>query len=199
MVLIPPPPPKRPPRPRHAIFARVFDPNRLEPTEFNAYGPRHRFDHHRGARGAPANDSDRRVYYAADDLKGCIVEVFGDAGVVSVGTLHVAEVKLRRQLRLLDLRGNGALASGSVAALAAVPDRPLSQQGARWFYDHRKVFGTVDGISYPNAHNHDVACVLFERAEDDLVVTADLPLADPLFRSQIRVIAEECNLIVEPY
>ena len=205
MVLIPPPPPKRPPKPRHVILAsghrlvRVFDPNRLEPTEFNAYGPRHRFDHHRGARGAPANDSDRRVYYAADDLKGCIVEVFGDAGVISVGALHVAEVRLRRRLRLLDLRGNGALASGSVAALATVPDRPLSQHWARWFYENPKVFGKVEGISYPNAHKHDVAYVLFERAEDDLVVTADLPLADPLFRSQIRVIAEQCNLIVEPY
>ena len=189
MVLIPPPPPKRPPRPRHAILARghrlvrIFDPDQLDASEFNAYGPRHRFDHHRGAHGAPANDPDRRLYYAADDLKGCLVEVFGDAGVVSVGTLHVAEVKLRRQLRLLDLRGNGALASGSVAALAAVPDRPLSQQWARWFYEHPKVFGKVDGISYPNAHNHDVAYVLFERAEDAVVVTADLPLADPLFRS----------------
>lgn len=205
MVLIAPPPPRRPPKPRHAVLnrgrhlVRIFAPDRLGPAEFSAYGPRHRFDHHRGAYSAPADDPDRRVYYVADDLKGCIAEVFGDAGVISVGTLHVAEVRLRRRLRLLDLRGDGALKCGSVAALAAVPDRPLSQQWARWFYEHPKAFGNVDGISYPNAHNQYVAYALFERAEDALVVIADLPLADPLLRSPIRGIAEECNLIVEPY
>jgi len=205
VVLIPPPPPGRPPKPRHATLTRgrhlvrIFDPDWLEPAEFSPYGPRHRFDHHCGAHGAPAIDPDRRIYYAADDLKGCIVEVFGDARVISVGTLHVAKLRLRRRLRLLDLRGDGARECGSVAALAAVPDRPLSQLWARWFYEHPKEFGTVDGISYPNAHNQDVAYALFERAEDALDVTADLPLADPLLRSQIRVIAEQCNLIVEPY
>ena len=139
------------------------------------------------------------MYYAAHDLKGCIVEVFGDAGLMSVGTLRVAKVRLRRRLRLLDLRGDGALKCGSVAALAAVPDRSLSQQWARWSYEHPKEFGKVDGISYPNAHNQEVAYALFERAEDAVEVTADLPLADPLLRSQIRVIAEHCNLVVEPY
>jgi hypothetical protein len=57
----------------------------------------------------------------------------------------------------------------------------------------------VDGIAYPNAHNQDVAYALFERAEHAVEVTADLLLADPLLRSQIRAIAEQCNLIVEPY
>lgn len=178
---------------------RIFDPERLEPAGFSAYGPRHRFDHHRGTDNAPGNDPERRICYAADDLKGCIVEVFGDIGLISVRTLRVAKVRLRRRLRLLDLRGDGALRCGSVAALASVPDRPLSQEWARWFYEHPKDFGRVDGISYPNAHNQDVAYALFERAENALEVTADLPLADPLLRSQIRLIAEQCNFIVEPY
>lgn len=180
-------------------MVRIFDPEWLEPAQFSAYGPRHRFDHRRGAHRAPGNDPDRRTYYAADDLKGCIVEVFGDVGLISVRTLRVATVRLRRRLRLLDLRGDGALKCGSVAALAAVPDRPLSQEWTRWFYEHPKEFGKVDGISYPNAHNQDVAYALFERAEDALEVTADLSLADPLLRSQIRVIAEQCHFIVEPY
>jgi hypothetical protein len=106
---------------------------------------------------------------------------------------------LRRQLRLLDLRGDGALRCGSVAALAAAPDRALSQQWAGWFYDHPKEFGRVDGISYPNAHNQEVAYALFERAEDAIEIMADLALANPLLRASIRAIAEQCNLIVEPY
>lgn len=205
MVLIAPPPPGRPPRPRHAILrrghqlVRIFDPDWLEPAQFSPSGPRHRFDHHRGAHGALGNDPARRIYYAADDLKGCIVEVFGDVGLISVRALRVAKVRLRRRLRLLDLRGDGALKCGSVAALAAVPDRPMSQQWARWFYEHPKEVGKVDGIAYPNAHNQDVAYALFERAEDALEVIADLPLADSLLRSPIRVIAEQCNFIVEPY
>jgi len=48
---------------------------------------------------------------------------------------------------------------------AAVPDRPLSQQWARWFYEHPREFGKVEGIVYPNAHNQDAAYALFERAE----------------------------------
>ena len=104
-----------------------------------------------------------------------------------------------RRRRSPERRAVAALECGSVAALAAVPDRPLSQQWARWFYEHPLVFGNVDGISYPNAHNQDVAHALFERAEDALVVTADLPLADPLLRAEIRAIAEQCNLIIEPY
>jgi hypothetical protein len=184
---------------RGRSVVRIFDPDWLAPAEFSAYGPRHRFDHHRGVHGAPGNDPDRRIYYAAGTLKGCLVEVFGDAGLISVGSLRVAKVRLRRRVRLLDLRGDGALKCGSVAALAAVPDRPLSQQWARWFYEHPKALGFVDGMLYLNAHNQDVAYALFERAEDAVEVTANLALADPLLRSPIRVIAEQCQLIVEPY
>lgn len=180
-------------------MVRIFDPKWLGPTQFSAYGPRHRFDHHRGVQGVPGNDPDRRIYYAAHDLKGCIVEVFGDVGLISVDALRVARVRQRRQLRLLDLRGDAALKCGSVAALAAVPDRALSQEWARWFYEHPKEFGSVDGIAFANAHNHDVAYALFERAEDALEVIANLGLADPLLRSQLRVIAERCNFTVEPY
>jgi hypothetical protein len=102
-------------------------------------------------------------------------------------------------LRLLDLRGDGALRCGPVAALTAVPDRPLSQQWARWFYEHPNEFGSVDGIAYANAHNQDVAYALFERCEQAIEVTADLPLSDPLLRPQVRLIAERFNFIVEPY
>jgi len=178
---------------------RIFDPDWLDAAEFSAYGPRHRFDYPSRRSWPPGNDPDRRIYYAAHTLKGCLVDVFGDAGLVSVGSIRVAEVRLRRRLRLLDLRGDGALRCGSVVALAAVPDRPLSQQWARWFYEHPKELGIVDGTLYLNAHNQDVAYALFERAEDAVEVTANLALADPLLRSQIRVIAEQCQLIVEPY
>jgi hypothetical protein len=178
---------------------RIYNPDWQVPTQFSAYGPRHRFDHHRDTGRGPADDPKRRVYYAADDFKGCLVEKFGDTGVISVGNKRVAGVRLKRSVRLLDLRGDGALAVGSVAALASIPDRPMSQAWARWFYEHTGDFGVIDGIAYLNAHNHDLAYVLFERAEDAVELVADLPLADPALRSRIREVAVQCNMIVQPY
>jgi len=205
VVLIAKPPPRRPPKPvRSTIRAgtewvRIFNPAWLGPAQFSGLGPRHRFDHHRVSGSGPADDPDRRIYYAANDLKGCVVEVFGDTGVVTVGDLRVALVQLRRDVQLLDLRSNPALAAGSVAALAATADRPLSQEWARWFYEHPADFGAIDGMAYLNAHNDDPAYALFERAEDAVEAIGHLRLAHNLFRAQLRAIAAACNMIVEPY
>ena len=205
LVVVSLPPPRRTPKPLHAILfsstelVRIYNPERLGPVQFSGWGPRHRFDHHRVTGRGPAEDPDRRTYYAADDLKGCVVEVFGDTGVITVGDLRVALLRPRRDLQLLDLRGDGALAVGSVAALAAIPDRILSQAWARWFYEHPEDFGLIDGIAYHNAHNSDSAYLLFERAENVLEVLGHLPLAAFVLRAQLRLIAAQCNLIVEPY
>jgi len=208
VVAIPPPPPARRPRPRlhelvrGARLVRVFDPTRhgATATGFRHHGPRHRFDHHRG-RGrwrSPADDPARAVYYAAFSLSGCVVEVFGDAGVVHLGEQLVAGPHPTRPLQLLDLRGSGAMRAGSVAALAKTADRRLSQAWARHFYDAVGDYGRIDGLLYANAHNDEPAVVLFERAADALACPDEriMRLDDPLLRPAVTAIALTHNLVV---
>ncbi len=81
---LPPPPPNRPPNPLfHTLPAdtrlvRLFDPTSYNATatSFRSWGPRYRFDHHRGQgqQRDPCEDPDRGIYYAAFTLSGCIVE-----------------------------------------------------------------------------------------------------------------------------
>jgi hypothetical protein len=134
VVLVLPPPPNRPVTPLFVEITagerlvRLFDPTRRNATAltFRANGPRLRFDHHRG-RGpdrAPADDPERAVYDAAwspdlaEALASCLVEVFGDTGLVAVGEFHAAMPTLTRALCLLDLRDHGAMRAGTVAAVA---------------------------------------------------------------------------------
>jgi len=51
--------------------------------------------------------------------------------------------------------------AGSVAALAKVADRSLSQAWSRYFYEQQKIYSEVDGIIYYNAHNDEEAIVLY--------------------------------------
>src|SRR5262249_5005888 len=158
----------------------------------------HRFDHHRGIGppdDAPADDAARGVYYAALSFSGCIVEVFGDDGSIAPGEKCVAGSLVTRDLFLLDLPGSGAMRAGSLAALAKVADRSLSQAWARHFYDLPDVYGKIDGIAYHNAHNDEDALVLFERAEGALICAPDrvLRLDDPLLRPALEDIALRNN------
>jgi hypothetical protein len=129
-----------------------------------------RFDHHPGdgLSRSPTDDPARAIYYAALTLSGCVVEIFGDRGSITIGNWHVARSEVSRQLTLLDLRGSGAMRAGSVAALAKVADRSLSQAWSRYFYETTDTFGTIDGIVYHNAHNDEDAVALYERARDAL-------------------------------
>jgi hypothetical protein len=202
VVLIAPPPPERKPRPvlfeleQGAALARIYDSTQpgAGVTSFRRFGPVHRFDHHRGTRAA--EDPERGVYYAAFTLSSCIVEVFGDAGVVWFGERHVASPRVTRGLRLLDLRGHGAMRAGSVDALAKTADRRLSQAWARYFYEQTNTYGAVDGVVYFNAHNDEPALVLFERAEGALECPAEriIRLDDPAIRPLVLEIALRHNL-----
>jgi len=182
---------------------RIFNPNDhgASATGFRYHGPHSRFDHHRG-HGPPehlsASDPERGVYYAAFSLAGCIVEVFGDLGSIVFGDYHVAKPEAIRDLTLLDLRREGAMRAGSVAALAKIADRSLSQAWSRHFYDHPEIFGTIDGIVYFNAHNDDEAIVLFERAAGALVCPPErvLRLDDSNLRTVEEDIAWRNNLVI---
>ncbi len=170
-------------------------------TTFRRFGPLLRFDHHRGirrgARGRQAAaDSERGIYYAAPTLSSCLVEVFGDERILRLGERMVAAPTLGRDLRLLDLRGSGAMRAGSIAALAKAPDHRAGQAWSRYFYDEQSVYEPVDGLIYQNAHNDEDAIALYERAEAALECPPSrvIRLDDPALRDELLAIAE-ANLL----
>jgi hypothetical protein len=197
MVAIAGPPPTRSIAPRHvtlpagAVLTRIYNRDYLGPDQYNGNGPRARFDHHDP--GLPRSDPHHGVYYAADDLAGCIIEVFGDRGEIETLNYGVATVTLRRDLLLLDLNGDGAWEAGSVAALTQDADRAATQPWSRHFYDDQATYGALDGLRYENAHNHAQAYVLFERA-GSFTVMSDRPLADPSLQMQLFRIADQLHL-----
>lgn len=208
MVVVDPPPPRRRPNPLfHTLPAetrlvRLFDPSRhgATATGFRSYGPLLRFDHHRGREdGKSGDDAERGIYYAAMTLSGCLVEVFGDTGVVDLHRHHVASPILRRDLRLLDLRGSGAMRAGTKAAITKVPDRSLSQAWSRHFYETPEVYGEVDGLLYPNAHNDEEAIALYERAHDALDCPPErvMRLDDEALRPAVLEAADDNELVID--
>lgn len=208
MVLVAPPPPARMPRPLfHTLAAgmslcRIFNPASHGATavSFRYYGPLLRFDHQRGAGGLdrPDVDAERGIYYAASTLSGCVVEVFGDIGVIEGADWHVAIVEVVRDLILLDLSGRGAMRAGTVAALAKHPERLLTQAWARYFYEHDEFYTVVAGLRFLNAHNDEEAVALFERSQDALwCPEANVRrLDDPRLRPALLAIADRHNLVL---
>jgi hypothetical protein len=173
---------------------------------FRANGPRKRFDDHRG-RGpnrAPDDDPERAVYSAAwspdlaEALSSCLVGVFGDTGIVAFGDLEAAMPTPTRSLRLLDLRDNGAMCAGTVAAAAKCEHR-LSQPWSRYFYENPSEFGALDGLIYRNAHNDEPAVMLYERARSALICPADavVRLDHPALRPLLLAIMRRNNLVFD--
>lgn len=207
MVRLSLPPPSSPPAPLfHTLSAgtdlvRVFDPTRHTTTavSFRYFGPLLRFDHQRVASSIPTMDSERGVYYGGFTLSCCIVEIFGDDGVIECSEWHLAMPKLRRDIQLLDLRDQGAMRAGSVAAVSKVPDHSLSQTWSRYFYEQAE-YQQPDGLLWYNAHNDEEAVMLYERAQDVLECSPDriLRLDDPFLRSTLAQIAVANNLILAP-
>jgi hypothetical protein len=209
MARLAPPPPIVTPQPLDhtlpagTVLVRIFDPTRhgMTATTFRRFGPLLRFDHHRGIRRGKAGrqgaaDPERGIYYAATTLSSCLVEVFGDERILRLGERMVAAPKVTRELRLLDLRGSGAMRAGSVAALAKAPDHRAGQAWSRYFYDEQNMYGRVDGLIYQNAHNDEDAIVLYERAEAalDCPPSRVIRLDDPALRDELLIIAEN-NLL----
>jgi hypothetical protein len=159
-----------------------------------------RFDHHRGEGRlrSPVADPQRGIYYAGFSFSSCVVEVFGDRGTMTLADWHVARVKTTRTLTLLDLRGSGAMRAGSVAAIAKVADRGLSQAWARYFYETIQDYGLVDGIAYYNAHNDQDAVAIYERAATALECPTDQVsrLDDEALRPLVLDIALKNNLVL---
>ena len=200
MVRIAGPPPARAPRPlNESLLAgsdlyRIYEPTSREVGRltFRLVGPRLRFDHH------VDRSKKRGIYYSAPTLEGCVVEVFGDGGMVRFGEYRVANPVLTQDLLLLDLRRRGAMRAGTVLAISSA-DHPLSQALSRYFYEHPEVYGQIDGLIYPNAHNGADAVALYERAAGaiDCPPARDWPLSDPIIETAVREIAHANDLIVD--
>lgn len=204
MVVIASPPPLKPPSPLFrslvagSFMLRIFDPIRHGTTalSFRYFGPLGRFDHQRlSPTGSSSEDPDRGISYAGLTLSCCLVECFGDVGVIEIKGQQIARLELTRDLTLLDLRGCGAMRAGAVAALAKIADRNLSQAWSRYFYERTADYGQLDGISYLNAHNDQeanglpsaTAIAIYERAQSALVCPDSqiLPLNHPSLRPAI--------------
>jgi hypothetical protein len=197
MVRIALPPPSKPPSPLFRTLAadtsilRIFDPTRYGTTAltFRYYGPIGRFDHQRLApEGRCTEDLERGISYAGLTLSCCLVECFGDSGVIELKGQQIGRIQIDRELNLLDLRGNGAMRAGSVAALAKTADRQISQEWSRYFYERTDLYGLIDGISYFNAHNDEEAFALYERSQSALVCPDSqiLSLNHPSLRPAIQ-------------
>ena len=208
MVRIAPPPPINQPNPiifdlpagKHLV--RVFDPTRYgtQALTFRFYGPIHRFDHHRGGINNPGNDPERGIYYTALMLSGCLVECFGDTGIIEITEQSICYVEISRHLKLLDLRKEGAMRSGANTALAKIADRSLSQEWSRYFYENENIYTSIDGLIYYNAHNDEEAIALYERAQNALICNSNqvMPLNAPLLRPAIQQVAIDNNLTFVP-
>ena len=209
MIVIGKPPPPKPPNPLHCTLAsgsvllRIFDPtsHRTQALTFRNFGPINRFDHQRiSSQVDRAQDPERGIYYAGFTLSCCLVECFGDSGVVELKDQKICQVQLTRDLTLLDIKDNGAMRAGSVAALSKVADRKLSQEWSRYFYEQTSLYGQIDGISFRNAHNDEEAIALYERTQSALMCPDDqiLRLDHPSLRPAIQQAALDNHLDFPP-
>lgn len=179
-----------------SVLKRIYNPAY---PGFRYYGPlAQRFDHHLGGQGNTPVHGTRGVYYAAPSLACCIVEVFGDIGLIEITDQQLITTRIGRPVRLLDLRRRAAMRAGTVVAVTSVHDRLLTQAWSRWFYERSDLYGMLDGLLYPSAHNGADAVALYERAEDAIHVPGAAavvqPLSDPALIPELRAIARSHNL-----
>jgi hypothetical protein len=207
MVVVHLPPPLRSIAPkfvtlnRNDVLLRIFDPTKYNATatDFRNYGPVSRFDHHR--QYPNKIDPERSVIYASPTLSCCLVEIFGDGGIIRVERQQLAFITLKNALKLLDLRASAAMAAGTVAALSSITERNISQAWGRYFYENLQLYGEIDGLIFTGAHNGEDAVCLYERAESRLASAhvEILNLNHPDLRDTILSIAKNHSLIVSPY
>jgi RES domain len=150
-----------------------------------------RFDHH-----DPSNPTDkaRRVIYTAETLSCALVECFGDTRTINTEGRGVAVMTVNRDLKLLDLRGVGAMRVGCVFAISGIVDRKQTQKWSRHFYERLDLFGKIDGLIHTGAYNGENVIVLNERCEDTLSIT---PTKLAEWRTEIIQTAKDNNMKFE--
>ena len=147
------------------VLIRIFDPTRYgaTATSFRNYGPISRFDHHQEY--SSNIDPERSVIYVGLTLSCCLVEIFGDGGVIAIEQQQVAFLTLTSDIKLLDIRGSGAMGAGTVAAISSITQRDISQAWGKYFYEHPELYDEIEGLIFSGAHNGEDAIMLYERAK----------------------------------
>ena len=188
------PPPDRAVDPKNytlpaGTLTRVYDPGKhgATATGFRHIGPFGRYDHH--IDNGPASllvPQDRGITYVARELTCNLAEYFGSAGGGDAGSLRYCGIMVERDLQLLDLRGNGAFRAGTIGAISS-QSHSCSQSWSRWFYETTDIYGELDGIIYPGAHNHEDAFAFYERAENAIAPAPvfDHELRDRVIRAEV--------------
>lgn len=205
MVVVRMPPPLGGISPTHVtlgigeVLIRIFDPTRYgaTATSFRSYGPISRFDHHEHY--SDKIDPDRSVIYAGRTLSCCIVEIFGDGGVIAIKQQQVAYLTLTSKIKLLDLRSSGAMGAGTVAAISSITQRDISQAWGRYFYEHPELYDEIEGLIFSGAHNGEDAILLYERAKVKIesAKVEVLNLNHPDLVAPVLEIAEVHGLLVK--
>lgn len=206
MVYIKAPPPLVPPKPSFQVIPagesllRLYDPRNhsAAPLKFRHFGPLRRFDHHTD-HSDPTDDPLRGIIYAGRTLSSCLVEIFGDSKTIVVGSWEVAILKLKRDLKFLDLRGSNAMTAGTVAAVCKDSNHRFSQEWSRFFYETIFVYGEIDGLIFGNAHNDEDAFAVYERAVDSFEPATTCPLRDEALRPEVLANSQQFNMHVQPY
>jgi hypothetical protein len=182
--------------PSGSVVLRIYNPSY---PGFRFFGPLgQRFDHHEP--DDPPWRGPRGIYYGAPTLACCVGEVFADRGFVQISDEWLAVIRIGRDIRLLDLRRGGATRAGTVHAISSVRDRALTQAWSRFFYEHPALYGLVDGVLYPAAHNGADAVALYERAADALTPPAAEVQVGPLVSPAIRYrIMRAARSLLLPY
>jgi hypothetical protein len=188
--------------PKGTQLRRIYtsEPHGTEALTFRTYGPIGRFDPHRRPNGFPAkgHDPDRGVLYAAEKLRCCLAEMFGDRGMVELHGYRAALLELTEPVALLDLRGIGARHAGTIAAVSGDGDRATTQDWGRYWYEHPD-FQHCDGLLYPSAQTgEDDIVALWERAEPKITCRGDWALDDPAILDEVVIAADELELVLAP-
>lgn len=207
MVRIYPPPPNREIAPQYyiipagTILKRIFDPTSYGATAsgFRDNGPRSRFDHHNRVDGKLADDPDRGIIYAGYTLSCCLVEIFGDEDLITIGQHELATIKLNRSIRVLDLRGEGCWNAGLNTTIANNDRRGLTQEWSKYFYETPEKYGNIEGIIFSSAKNGEDALVFYERAKIHITLAkiSTQSMKDKNLRKEIHLAAKKLHLLIQ--
>lgn len=165
-------------------------PHHVGPDTFRHFGPTDRFDHHLPV-SPPEADAQHGIYYAGVDLWDCAAEVFGRTKIIELGDNRFAELVIKEDLVLVDLRDNGSMRIGAKALLSNGGTRTQTQKWARYVHRHPDHFAhkgeTAHGLIYNNFHNAGLSVALFERAASSLERHVDTALESPALRLSLEL------------
>jgi hypothetical protein len=183
--------------PSGAALWRIYfraGPHPMTWNAFRFYGPTAaRFDHHT----PPRREQTRGIYYAAESGRTCVAEVFQQTRVVDVatGAPALAAFRLRRSLRLLDLRGLWTTRAGASLALST-GSHPRARAWSRAIWSG---YPEADGLWYASAMDGGSPSIaLYERATNALpdAPALNLALAEPALRLPLARAAAELNYLL---